>query len=179
MKHIIKTTFAATILLLIFTSKIFATGAGVQIGAVPGIYINQASADLEKFSGTIVGTMKLSRVPMVVGAGFEGGKYFSDFDIGFSAFADYWFFDYQLINTWNLFSGFGASGKLFTSNFKDWNLAAGARFFAGVNCTFWDGYMEVYAQQNIVPTYIANLKKINSGSFMLCLPFETGVRLHF
>ena len=179
MKHIIKTTFAAAALFFLFNSKIFETGAGIQIGAVPGIYINQDSVKLEKFSGSLIGTMKFSKVPMAVGAGFEGGKYFSDFDFGLSAFADYWFFDIQLKNTWNLFSGFGASGKLFTPDFKDWNLAAGARFFVGVNCSFWDGYMEVYAQQTVVPTYIADLKKIKNGSFMLCIPFETGVRLHF
>ena len=88
--------------------------------------------------------------------------------------------DIQIVNTWSLYSGFGASAKFLTDDFKDWSLAAGARFFAGVNTLFYDGYLELYAQQNIVPTY---LKKLGQGdsdaSFMLCLPFEAGLRMHF
>lgn len=178
MKHFIK-SFSAALLFILFTSKAFATGAGVQSGAVPGIIINQESAKLENFTGSLTGNMKFSKIPVVIGAGFEAGKLYSDFDFGLSAFADYWFLDLQLINTWSFYSGFGASGKLLTADFKDWNLEAGARFFAGMNYLFWDGYLEIYAQQTIVPTYICNLRKPYSGSFMLCLPVEAGVRMHF
>ena len=75
----------------------------------------------------------------------------------FSAFADYRTIDIQLVNTWSLYSGFGASAKFLTDDFKDWSLAAGARFFAGVNTLFYDGYLELYAQQNFVPTYLKSL----------------------
>ena len=178
MKHLIKSITAALFILL-FTSEAFATGAGVQLGAVPGLLINQDSVKLENFTGSLTGTMKFSRVPVVVGAGLEGGKLFSDFDFGLAAFGDYWFLDLQLINTWSFYSGFGLSGKLLTANFSDWNLEAGARFFAGMNYLLWDGYLELYAQQTIVPTYICNLKKVWNGNFMLCLPVEAGVRMHF
>ena len=37
----------------------------------------------------------------------ESGKLFSDFNYGFSVFADYWAVDLQIKNTWSFYSGFG------------------------------------------------------------------------
>ena len=83
-------------------------------------------------------------------------------------------------NLRNLYSGFGTSAKLLTKDFDCWTLAAGIRFFAGIEWLFYDGFFEVYAQQNVVPTYIKNLCVSDSEpGFMLCLPFETGLRMHF
>ena len=157
---------------LILSARLFATGAGIQAGGNPGLSLNEKDIKLEKFTGTLCGTMRFSRVPVAVGFGFEAGKLFSDFSYGFSGFADYYAIDVQLKNTWNLYSGFGASASLLSSDFKNWNPAFGARFFIGTNWLFWDNYLEVYAQQNIIPTYC---KK----SFMLNLPLEAGVRMHF
>ncbi len=161
-------------------AKISATGAGVQAGANPGLFMNESSVKLEKITGTLTGTLKFSRIPMVVGFGFEAGKAFSEVSYGFSGFADYHAVDVQIINTWNFYSGFGAAGSLLTSDFKDWNVAAGARFFAGMNWLFWDNYLEFYIQQNVVPSYTRSLTVADSkGAFMLALPFESGIRLHF
>lgn len=178
MKHVSKYIFSLLIT-LIFTSKTFATGAGAQLGAIPGLFINEEKAQMECFTGNITGTIRMSSLPLVAGAGFEGGKLFSDFNYGFSMFADYWVIDTQIKNTISFYSGFGASGKVLTTDFKDWSLSAGARFFAGLNYTLWDGYLELYAQQNIVPSYVFTLKDVNKGSFMLCFPFEAGIRMHF
>ena len=169
--------FKAKIITILFTSfilsaKLCATGAGIQAGGNQGLTLNQDNEKLEKFTGTLCGTMRFSRVPVAVGFGFETGKLFSDFQYGFSGFADYYALDLQLKNTWNLYSGFGASVSLLTSDFKNWNPAFGARFFVGTNWLLWDNYLEIYAQQNIVPAYC---KK----SFMLNLPLEAGVRMHF
>jgi len=180
MKHILKTSLTLTAILFLFTSKIFATGAGFQVGLVPGVFVNETTAQVKNLTGNLTGTIRMSKIPVVAGAGVEAGKLFSDFNYGLSAFADYWAIDVQIKNTWSFYSGFGFSGKLLTSDFKNWNFAAGARFFVGTNYTFYDNYLEVYAQQNIVPTYLKNLNASGTdGTFMVCFPFEAGLRMHF
>ena len=164
------TCLSAVFILLI--SGLFATGAGVQVGGNPGIFINEENAKLEKFSGSITGTMRLSRLPLAFGFGFEAGSYFSDFEFGFKGFADYYAIDFQLHNTWNLVSGFGAQASLITADFSDWTFFAGPRFFIGVNRLFYDNYLEVYAQQNIAPSF-------SKETFFLDLPLEAGIRMHF
>ena len=159
MKHIFKTTLITVSILFLFTSKIFATGAGIQAGLIPGLFINETSSSVKNLTGNITGTIRMSKFPVV---------------------ADYWAVDLQIKNTWSFYSGFGFSGKLLTSDFKKWNFAAGARFFAGTNYTFYDNFLELYAQQNIVPTYIKSLTSSgNDGMFMFCFPFEAGLRMHF
>ena len=180
MKGHFKAFFAAALLILFFPVKANCLGAGIQFGAVPGILFNQDDIKLEELTANITGTFKLERLPVTAGTGLEFGKLYSDFNYGFSAFADYRAIDLQLVNTWSLYSGFGASAKFLTDDFKDWSLAAGARFFAGVNTLFYDGYLELYAQQNVVPTYLKNLGRSDgNAAFMLCLPFEAGLRMHF
>ena len=181
MNHKIKNLLTAALFTLCLSSKIFATGAGIQAGGNPGLLINENNIKVDKISASLVGTMRFASIPMAVGFGFEAGKFLSDFSYGFTGFADYYAVDLQLKNTWNLYSGFGATGSLLTSNFKDWTASAGARFFIGTNLLFWDNYLELYAQQNIVPTYVRPLKadKELKGSFMLNLPLEAGVRMHF
>ena len=180
MKHILKSLITVLTLLFLFNFGAFATGAGLQFGADPGIFINQDEVKAKVLAANITGTVRLSRLPLVAGAGFEGGKYFSDFNYGFSAFCDYWALDLQLENTWSIYSGFGASTRLLTDDFSDWKLETAARFFTGVNRLFYDGYLEVYAQQNIAPSYITALNdNASKGIFMLYLPFEAGLRMHF
>ena len=180
MKHFLKAFLTASLCIFIFSAKAYSLGAGIQLGAVPGILINQDDIKFEELTANVTGTFKLERLPVTAGTGLEFGKLYSDFNYGFSAFADYRAIDIQIVNTWSLYSGFGASAKLLTDDFKDWSLAAGARFFAGVNTLFYDGYLELYAQQNIVPTYLKSLNQADSSAaFMLCLPFEAGLRMHF
>ena len=173
------TSLAAVLVML--TSGLFATGAGVQAGGNPGLFINEENVKPEKFSGTLTGTMRFSRLPVAAGLGFEAGKFFDDFSYGLTGYADYYAIDQQLYNTWNLYSGFGAGCSLLTSNFKDWTAGLGVRFFIGVNRLFYDNYLEVFAQQNIIPQYIRPLKSGDDikGAFMLNLPLEAGIRMHF
>ena len=172
MKRRIKFFFIAAFSIFSFSTKGFALGAGIQFSGIPGLLINQDEVTLGNMTGNVTGTYRLERVPLTVGSGLEFGEVYSDFDYGFSLFADYRAFNFQLINAWSFYSGFGAVAKLLTSDFSDWNVAAGARFFAGMNWLFYDGYLELYVQQNVVPTYLRN-------DFMLNLPLETGVRMHF
>ena len=172
MKNQIKHLFAALGLIFLISSKAFTLGAGAQIGFVPGLLINQDDIKLENTTANVTGTFKMERLPVTIGSGIEFGKIYSDFGYGFSLFADYRTIDVQLKNTWNFYSGFGASVKFLTDDFDDWKLAAGARFFAGCNWLFYDGYLELYVQQNVVPTYF-------DKDFMLYFPLETGLRMHF
>lgn len=168
----IKKITSITAVFIMLVSGLSATGAGIQIGGNPGIFINEDSAKLEKFSATITGTMRLSRLPLAFGFGFEAGSYFSDFSYGLTGFADYYAIDIQLKNTWSFFSGFGAQASILTSDFSDWTFIAGPRFFLGANRTFYDNYLELFAQQNIVPSF-------SKEAFFLSLPLEAGIRMHF
>lgn len=172
MKHS-KKIVILLLFLLCTDSFLFATGAGIQMGTNPGLLINQDSVNLEKFDVTVTGTLRFSRIPAALGFGLETDFSSSDFYYGFSGFADYYALDIQLKNTWNLLSGFGLSGSLLTSDFNDFAAAVGARFFIGMNWLFWDNYLEYYVQQNIVPTITSK------NNFFICLPFETGIRMHF
>ena len=176
-----KKIITLTAVLVILASGLSATGAGIQAGGNPGLFINEENAKLEKFSGTLTGTMRFSRIPLAAGLGFEAGKFFGDFSYGLTGFADYYAIDLQLYNTWNLISGFGAQASIITSDFSNWTFTAGPRFFIGVNRLFYDNYIEVFAQQSIVPEYIRPLKSAEDikAAFLLNLPLEAGIRMHF
>ncbi len=182
MKFSKKIIVSGLFFILSLSSKIFATGAGVQLSAKPSLLVNEKGVDFEQFTGRLIGTVKLSRIPMAAGFGFEAGKSGSAFAYGFTGFADYYAVDLQLKNTWNFYSGFGAEGSLLTSDFNKWGMAAGARFFIGMNWLFWDNYLEFYIQQNAIPAYTRSLSSSSSGSkgtFIFSFPFESGLRFHF
>ena len=162
-------TAAIIVTLFLFITKAFATGAGVQVGLRPGILLNENGKDASYFSGTVTGTLRFSRIPLVVGGGFEAGKD----GYGLMAFADYWYVDVQLKNTCNFYSGFGLSVDLISKNFKNFTYSAGTRFFVGLNWLFYDSAMEFFTQMNLVPTVKSN------KDFILAIPFETGIRMHF
>ena len=179
MKHHKKIIHITAVLLCVF-SRIYATGAGVQAGINPGLFINEESIKAEDFTGTLTGTMRFSRIPVAAGFGFEAGKEFSEFTYGFFGYADYYAADIQLENTWNLYTGFGVSASLVTSKFDSCAGSAGVRFFVGMNWLYYDNFLEFFAQQNIVPTCMKNLSVSDSKPiFMLKLPLEAGVRFHF
>ena len=180
MQHTKKIATVTALFILLISTKLFATGAGIQAGIYPGLFINENSVKVEQFTGRILGTIRFSRIPMTAGFGLEAGKASSDFAYGFTGFADYYALDLQIKNTWNLYSGFGAEANFLTTDFKNWGMTAGARFFAGMNWLFWDNFMELYIQQNAVPGYAKNLSDSDSkGVFILSLPFDAGIRFHF
>ncbi len=176
-----KKIFALSALfVLILTARLFATGAGVQVSGNPSFFINQETVKGEQFTGRVIGTVRLGRLPVAGGLGFEAGKASADFAYGLTGFADYYALDLQIENTWNCYSGFGAEASLLTTDFKNWAMTAGARFFAGMNWLFWDNYLEVYVQQNVVPTWAKNFTASDSkAGFMLGLPLDAGIRFHF
>ena len=50
MNHYKKITAVTALLILCLTTKIFATGAGVQLSGNPGLFINEESVKLEKLT---------------------------------------------------------------------------------------------------------------------------------
>lgn len=179
MKHSKKISIITVFFALAFSTALSATGAGIQFSANPSILINEASVKPEVFSARAVGTIKSGRLPLAAGFGFEAGNNFSKLSYGLTGFADYYAIELQLKNTWNFYSGLGAEGSLLTSDFKNWSMSAGARFFAGINWLFYDNYLEFYIQQNVVPSYNRSLAASSKGNFMLGLPFDAGIRMHF
>ena len=180
MRHSKKIIVTISLLLLSSWPLLFATGAGIQLSGKPGLLINEDSAKLEQFTGRATGTIKSCRLPLVFGFGLEAGKNYSEFNYGISGFVDYHALELQLENTWNFYSGFGAEGSLLTRNFENCTFTAGARFFAGMNWLFYDNYLEFYLQQNVVPAFskmICDSK--GKEAFILGLPFEAGIRMHF
>ena len=169
MSSLKKTSFLICLFLLL-SSKIYASGAGAHIGIKNGGLIISLS-----------GNYKMGRIPLVMGTSIEAGlseegKYLT----GFSAFTDYWIFDLQLKNTWNFYTGLGANAGLLTSDFQDWNIFAGARFFSGMNWLFYDNASELFIQQNFVPTYQKAIKDSSDKAlFTLLFPLEIGFRFHF
>ena len=180
MNHSKKIISISILSLICITAKVSAIGAGVQLGGTPGLFINENGAKLEQFTGRLTGTFRLSRLPMSLGFGFKAGKLQSDFSYGLYGFADYYAIDTHIKNTWSFYSGFGAEASLVTTNFQNWNTSAGLRLFAGMDWLFIDNFLEVYVQQNIVPTIVKNLNNPSSkASFMICIHIETGIRMHF
>ena len=180
MKNYKKITLLSLLFLFCFSTKLFAIGAGVQVSGNPGLLINEEGVKLERLSGRLTGTIRFSRLTLAIGFGLEAGKNASDFSYGFSGFADYYAIDYQIKNTWNLYSGFGAEGSLLTTNFDKWTLTAGARFFVGMNWLFYDNASELFIQQNFVPTYQKAIKDSSDKAlFTLLFPLEIGFRFHF
>ena len=97
-----------------FTQKVFCIGAGIQIGCSPSLeFTNDGKLDFSLLHN-VTGTLKLSKLPMTLGAGISlrtSNAYDSPF-LGFSAFTDYYILDIQLKNIWSLYSGLGLSGNL-------------------------------------------------------------------
>ncbi|MBR1638305.1 MAG: hypothetical protein IJ688_02855 [Treponema sp.] len=155
-----------------------ATGAGFQAGFYPAIRISEEGVSKGPLLVNATGTIRCSRIPLVFGAGIITGSENSRAVLGLSVFADWWAIDNQIKNNWNFFSGFGLSAAIKTDFQNNFYFSAGPRFFAGMNWIFIDNFIEAYFQQNILPSISLNTKSENKD-FMLYLPFEAGVRLHF
>ena len=163
----------------LFCSKVFAIGAGVQIGAGPSF-----SGGVGHFEN-VTGTLKFFRIPLVIGFGIESGSFYDDFAIGASAFADYWLLNLQKdYENWLFYSGIGLSGDiLFSFNEKSFG-SYGLRLFCGVDWPLMDNFLELYVQatSNIFVIPDNTFKK--AGDFLLGdvgirVPAEMGIRFHF
>ena len=163
----------------LFCTRVFAIGAGVQIGVGPSF------SDSVGHFENVTGTLKFFRIPLVIGFGIESGSFYDDFAIGASAFADYWLLNLQKgYENWLFYSGIGLSGNfLFSFNEKSFG-SYGLRLFCGVDWPLMDNFLELYVQatSNIFVIPDNTFKK--TGDFVLGdvgirVPAEMGIRFHF
>ena len=177
----------------LFCTKVFAIGAGVQIGAGPS-FLDFSGTPQDEFSNgashfeNITGTLKFFRIPLVIGFGIESGSYDNDFAIGASAFADLWLINLQKdYENWLFYSGVGLSGDILFSVNKNTFGSYGLRIFFGVDWPLMDNFTELYVQatSNIFTIPGNTFKK--AGDFLLIpvgnvgvrIPVEMGIRFHF
>ena len=177
-------------LCLLFCSKVFAIGAGVQIGVGPSFLDFSETPQNEFFNGAshfenITGTLKFFRIPLVIGFGIESGTYDNDFAIGASAFADLWLINLQKdYENWLFYSGIGLSGDiLFSFNEKSFG-SYGLRLFCGVDWPLMDNFLELYVQATSNIFIIPGNTFQKAGDFLLGdvgvrIPVEMGIRFHF
>ena len=181
MKLFSKKTFIAAVVFIVAEVTAFSLGAGAQFNLTPSFLINQDGAKNPKIDFSAIGTFKFDRLSAAIGAGLNAGFHNSSFTFGPSVFFDYWAINFQIENTLNFYSGVGASAALVT-DIKNWKFETGVRFFAGLNKLLIDNYIEIYVQQNIVPSYsmiLGNNADFDSQSFRFNFPLEIGTRLHF
>ena len=174
----------------LFCTKVFAIGAGVQIGAGPS-FLDFSETPQNEFSNgashfeNITGTLKFFRIPLVIGFGIESGSYDNDFAIGASAFADLWLINLQKdYENWLFYGGIGLSGDVLFSFDKKTFGSYGLRLFCGVDWPLMDNFLELYVQttSNIFVIPDNTFKK--TGDFVLGdvgirVPAEMGIRFHF
>lgn len=162
------------------TTNFFAVGAGFTVGATPSIAFDTITEKQDistDFLFSAAGNIRGSRIPFVFAMGIEAGFLNNNFNLGANLNFDYWVIDAQLYNTWSIFSGCGlATNILFDFNNKT-NFGFGPRFFVGINKTFYDGYLEIFAQLNAVPFFSFDNHK--NRYFAIQIPVETGLRFHF
>lgn len=173
-----KRFFLISILSLIFSTKIFAIGAGAQISLIPTMYFGNEKVNFSSLEYNATGTIRLMRFPVVFGIGLEGASYNNNFSFGISAFADYWLIDKQIYNNWNWYLAAGLSGKFMTSVESENSLNGAVRAVVGVNCLLLDNYIEIYAQGVTAPGITKDFET-SSTYFNISFPIEIGARVHF
>lgn len=163
----------------LFCTRVFAIGAGVQIGVGPSF-----SGGAGHFEN-VTGTLKFFRIPLVIGFGIESGSFYDDFAIGASAFADYWLLNLQKdYENWLFYSGVGLSGDILFSVNKNTFGSYGLRLFCGVDWPLMDNFLELYVQatSNIFVIPGNTFKKTRDfvlGDVGIRVPAEMGIRFHF
>ena len=163
----------------LFCTRVFAIGAGVQIGVGPSF------SDSVGHFENITGTLKFFRIPLVIGFGIESGSYDNDFAIGASAFADLWLINLQKdYENWLFYSGVGFSGDILFSANKNTFGSYGLRIFFGVDWPLMDNFLELYVQATSNIFIIPGNTFQKAGDFLLGdvgvrIPVEMGIRFHF
>ena len=174
-----KITVLSFVFLLSF-SKLFAVGAGFTIGVKPSIAFDTMTEEQKvstDFLFSAEGNVRGSRFPFVFAMGIEAGFLNKDFSLGANLAFDYWVIDSQIKNTWSIYSGCGLAANILFDFNTNMNFGFGPRFFVGVNKTFYDGYLEFFAQLTAVPFF--SFDNHSNKYFAIQIPVETGLRFHF
>ena len=162
------------------TTNFFAVGAGFTVGATPSIAFDTITEKQDistDFLFSAAGNIRGSRFPFVFAMGIEAGLLNNDFSLGANLNFDYWVIDSQLKNTWSIYSGCGLAANILFDFNSNMNFGFGPKFFVGVNKTFYDGYLELFAQLNAVPFF--SFDNHSNKYFAIQIPVQTGLRFHF
>ncbi len=164
-------------LFLFIVAPFFSLGSGFQATVTPEVHFNSTS--LFSLNYDISGSYRFDKHPVVLGAGINA-FYADDFFFGLSVFSNYWFINTQVHNTLNFYSAIGVKGD-FSTNFKQsYDIKAGIPFTFGLTKLFYDGYLELYGEQSIKPTFVYEIKPLMTAyHFSLAFPVTFGVRFHF
>lgn len=153
------------VLFAVGSTKVFATGLGVQGGYNPS-----------GFGGAAV-TFKLDNVPCVFAA--DLGISSSYFNIGLTA--DWWIANPKIEGTWGWYYGVGLAGTVKLANNSYGGVGFGPRALIGTNVFLFDGFLELYAQAAYQPmVWIwANKDDGGIGFDWISIPLNIGFRVWF
>lgn len=153
-----------SVLFVMGTTSVFATGIGAQFGGSPS---NSGFG-----TGAAV-TFKLNSVPCVFAADFGFGNYFA---VGLSA--DWWMANPKIEGTWGYYYGLGVGGSVYLSDGNFGYFAVGPRALIGTNVFVLKRSLEFYLQAAWQP-----LIQITSGSGLTFawanFPIALGFRFWF
>jgi hypothetical protein len=169
-------TFWIFIFTFLISTSFYGLGSGVQATITP-----EATFSSNPFlmSYELSGTYRFDKNPVIIGAGLNS-FFDNDFYLGASCFVDYLLINKQIHNTLNFYSGIGLKGD-FSTNFKQsYFIKGGIPVLFGFSKLFYDGYLELYADQAIKPTFNYIIKPFRTSyNFSLGFPFTFGIRFHF
>lgn len=165
-----------------FMSSLFSAGAGIQVEAISPLRFRNVNLDKAvdysaDYEFMCLGTLKSDRYPFVVGAGINTWKEDDKIRFGGAGFFDFPFLDWQMENNWNVNLGFGVTYTFGYTDSKGFNYSFGERLFAGTSWILYDGYLELYIQQNLENRKV--VQKNAPTQYLFCLPTDIGVRWHF
>ena len=169
-----------SLILFLSTTNLFSVGAGCTVGATPSIAFDTMTEEQKistDFLFSAAGNVRGSRFPFVFAMGIEAGFLNKEFSLGANLAFDYWVIDSQIKNTWSIYSGCGLAANILFDFNSNMNFGFGPKFFVGVNKTFYDGYLELFAQLNAVPFF--SFDNHSNKYFAIQIPVETGLRFHF
>lgn len=153
-----------SVLFVMGTTSLFATGIGAQFGGSPSS---------GGFGPGAAVTFKLNSVPCVFAADLGFGNYFA---VGLSA--DWWMANPKIEGTWGYYYGLGVGGSVYLSDGNFGYFAVGPRALIGTNVFVLKRSLEFYLQAAWQP-----LIQITSGSgvnFALAnFPIALGFRFWF
>lgn len=172
------------LLLICFFSmcSLFGMGAGIQVEAISPLRFRNVNLDRAvdysaDYEFMCLGTIRSDRYPFIVGAGINTWKEDGKIRLGGAGFFDFPVIDLQMKNNWNVNFGAGVTYTFGYTGSNGFGYSLGERLFAGTGWTLYDGYLELYIQQNMENRRI--VKKNAPVHFLFCFPTDIGVRWHF
>jgi len=149
-----------SVLFVLGTANVFATGIGAQFNANVAGNTFQPGASL---------TFKINKVPCVFAADLAFGSEY--FNAGLSA--DWWLANPKIEGTWGYFYGIGVGGAAYFVNGNYGFFAVGPRAVIGTNVYVLKGALEFYAQGAWQPlVVISDTVRFSLNNFPIAVGFR-------